>query len=411
MPKVPKYRKHSTRDIGFVEFEKKREYFPGKYNSPESLRAYADFIDRLEKKADTNGHGIPDLRVTRGQRIPIKLLILRYLDYADEKYVKNGRPTGQADIIRLACSVVREMFGEKFVDEFGPLSLEEVQKEFIRTDADLPSRGLCRKEANRRVRLIQQMFGWGVGKELVSREIAGALKYIEMFREGTGKVRESIPVKSVSDAVIDATLPFLPPTVDDMVRVHRLIGGRPQDICNLRWCDIDESDDIWIFTPFEHKMEHKRKVRHIAIRFEAQIIFEQYRHRPVNEFIFSPRETVRIVADRKRAARKTPTKPSQIKREKKKAPRHNEKYSTRAYETAIDRAAAKAGVPPWSPNQLRHAFATETEGSLNREAARILLGHSHQSTTDIYVDENIEKIKEAARAFEKAKGKKPEIDP
>lgn len=180
--------------------------------------------------------------------------------------------------------------------------------------------------------------------------------------------------------------------------------GAKSDTPDLR---ATRADDVWIYTPFEHKTEHKKKARRIAIPQAAQEILKQYHHRPEEEFIFSPRETVRLISERKRAARKTKVQPSQIKRAEralKKAlqnpPKHNPKYRTRAYERAIDRAASRAGVPAWSPNQLRHLFATETESRLDKESARLLLGHSHASTTEIYLDENTEKIKSAARRLE-----------
>ncbi|MBQ2849213.1 MAG: site-specific integrase, partial [Thermoguttaceae bacterium] len=44
------------------------------------------------------------------------------------------------------------------------------------------------------------------------------------------------------------------------------------------------------------------------------------------------------------------------------------------------------GVPSWSPNQLRHAAATEIREKLGLEVARIVLGHSSTSTTEIYAE-------------------------
>jgi integrase len=172
--------------------------------------------------------------------------------------------------------------------------------------------------------------------------------------------------------------------VGDMVLLQRGSGCRPSEVCNVRWCDIDPNDDIWVYEPFENKMEHKKKRRLIALREDSQTILEKYRHRPVEEFIFSPVETMRIISEQKRVARKTKVQPSQVKRSEKahkKNSRLNNKYSTRAYERAIDRAAERAGVTAWSPNQIRHRFATNTDRNVSREAAMIALGHTQQSTT------------------------------
>ena len=93
MAKVPQYRKHSTRQIGFCEYQKKRYYFPGKFNSPESLSAYAEFIKSI---AGQNAGEVveTDLRITKGDNVPICVLCAEFLDWAKNRYQKNGRSTG-----------------------------------------------------------------------------------------------------------------------------------------------------------------------------------------------------------------------------------------------------------------------------------------------------------------------------
>jgi hypothetical protein len=49
-------------------------------------------------------------------------------------------------------------------------------------------------------------------------------------------------VLPVADTAVDATLPHLPPIVADMVRVQRLTGARPGEICILRPADISETE-------------------------------------------------------------------------------------------------------------------------------------------------------------------------
>jgi integrase len=194
----------------------------------------------------------------------------------------------------------------------------------------------------------------------------------------------------VPDDVVEKTLPFLPPMVADMVLLQRELGCRPSEVCNIRWCDIDQSDDIWIYEPFENKMEHKKKRRLIAFRKTSQKILEKYRYRPENEFIFSPKEIMR---------KKYESKMSEKKLEKMLL-KHKDKYSTHAYDHVIEFAAKKANVPHWFPNQLRHRFATATDRNVNREAAMIALGHSRKSTTEIYIDETAEQVKIVARMLD-----------
>lgn len=388
---IPRYRKHSTRNIGFIEFNKKRHYLPGKYNSSTSLTAYADFVSNLAKRKSSSKI---DLRVTHGDEVPISVLCDKFLDWAKTRYQKNGRSTGTYERFRdCIIPLFLEMYGDTSTSRFGPIALKNLRNQFVGT-------GICRNEVNDRIARVKRIFNWGVENELVYESVAGSLRYVTALKPGETMARETLPVRAICDEIISATLPFLPPTVDDMVRVQRLTGCRPSEVCNLRWCNINQTDDIWIYTPIEHKTEHKRKHRHIAIPPAAQMILEKYRHRFIEEFIFSPRETVRIISTKKRAARKSKLTPSQRAREEsasKQKSRYGEKYTIHAYEHAINRAATKAKVLKWSPNQIRHTFATAIEGRHDREMARILLGHSHPSTTEIYIDENMEKIKTAAR--------------
>ncbi len=63
-----------------------------------------------------------------------------------------------------------------------------------------------------------------------------------------------------------------------------------------------------------------------------------------------------------------------------------DKYTTETYGQAIRRAARKAGVPEWSPNRLRHTFATEVRKSHGLEAVQCCLGHAKASVTEIYAE-------------------------
>ncbi len=46
---IPKYRHFAARDKGFVEHAGKRTYFPGKFNSPESVASYAKFLESISE--------------------------------------------------------------------------------------------------------------------------------------------------------------------------------------------------------------------------------------------------------------------------------------------------------------------------------------------------------------------------
>jgi integrase len=357
MSKLPKYRKLSKRNKGFVEHRGKRIYLPGKFNSHESRTAYAKLIENLLKLEE---EGVGKVNLEKIGNIPISLLCVQFLDWAKMRYVKHGRSTGSYERFRDSIvPVLVETSGDIPTSEFGPLALKRVRDVIVKT-------GISRNEVNRRVSHVKRIFSWDVENELVPVTIADALKYVRSLHESETTAHETKPVTFVSSKVIDTTLPHLAPPVADMARIQYYSGCRPSEVCNLRREDVDQSDDIWIYTPWEYKTEHFTKQRQIPLLPDAQAVLERYRNRPADEFIFSPKETMRIIFEIRRASRKTPVQPCQIKRAEK-VKRHPKlrlgtHYSTRAYNYAIRRACKKASVPKWSPNMLRHAFATYVRG-------------------------------------------------
>ena len=398
---IPKILHYKSKDLAYIIVGGNKKYL-GKFGSPEvEIKRLQVWADHLAGRDSSNRKPIPTVKSS------VAVLVQKFLDDARSVYTKHGRQTGTYEQFKIAVDPLLKYFGLTQIQDFGPLALKKLRQKMVDDErvVKYPSgkeirQKLSRNTVNKRIAMIKQVFAWGVENELVSESIASALRYVRDLRAGQTTAHEMPPVRAVESHAVNAILSFLPPTIDDMVRIHRIIGCRPSEVCNLRWCDTNESDDIWIFTPWEWKTEHKNQERPIPILPEAQQFLEKYRHRPVEEFIFSPRETVRIVAERKQAARKTKVTPSQAKRAKeysKKPPKHNERYSTRSYERAIDRACDKAGIPRWNPNQLRHAFATEARELFDAETAQLILGHAQLNTTEIYAEKSLKKIKDAAR--------------
>ena len=109
-------------------------------------------------------------------------------------------------------------------------------------------------------------------------------------------------------------------------------------------------------------------------------------------FLFSPRDSVLLANLEKRRKRKSKVQPSQISRAKKSPKiKPKERYDTGSYRRALQRAAEKAGVELWSPNQLRHTRATEIRKEYGLEAAQIILGHEKADVTQIYAERDKQK--------------------
>jgi len=91
---------------------------------------------------------------------------------------------------------------------------------------------------------IRRMFKWAVAEELVPASVSQALAAMPGLRRGRTDARETEPILPVDDATVEATLPCLPEVVADMVRLQRMTGMRPAEVCILRPSDLDRSGDV-----------------------------------------------------------------------------------------------------------------------------------------------------------------------
>jgi integrase len=181
-----------------------------------------------------------------------------------------------------------------------------------------------------------------------------------------------------------------------MVQVQQLAGMRPGEVVIMRPCDIDRGNGkTWVFRPDSHKTEHHGFARVVFLGPRAQAVLAPFLDREPGAYCFSPREALADLRARQRAARKTKVQPSQEDR-RKRAPRKQPgvRYSVDTYGNAVERACLKAGVPPWQPNQLRHAKATEIRREVGLDAARAVLGHRSPQITEVYAELDLGKAAE-----------------
>jgi integrase len=373
----PKLRRHASGQA-FVSVSGKSIYL-GKWGSPEARAAYRKF------KGDWKPAPLVAM-VSDRDLVSVAVLLDAFFTHAEKRYVKNGVQTSTLSVFATPIRVMRELFADLKIKDFGPLRLERARDEFV-------SQGVARVTANRYARLIIKIFRWGVSREMVDPSIVTALATLEPLRAGTTKARETQVVLPVSDADVDKTLPHLPPIVADMVRVQRLTGARPDEVCSMRSCDIERTGAVWVYRPKGHKLEHHGKARLVPIGPKAQAILAPYLLRAGDAYLFSPAEAVADLRARRHAARVTPEGYGNTigtRRRRKPAVVAGERYDACSYRRAITRAAKKAGITPWAPNRLRHSMATEARRVGGLEVAQIVLGHSLRSTTERYAEVNID---------------------
>ncbi len=332
---------------------------------------------------------LPDIH-----EITVEEVAAAYWTQAKKKYRKHGRQTSEIGNIKCALRPLRELFGDIRAEEFGPMRLQALREHIARTN------NLSRGTVNRRISRIKYMFKWAKNNEIVPGSVYDAIRDVEGLRHGEGNVREPERIQPVPDAVVQATLPYLPETVADMVRFQRLTGCRPGEVCILRPIDVDRTGEVWTYRPWTHKTEHHERDRVILIGPKAQAVLAKYLLRGGETYCFVPAEQRRKQFAEQREHVKHPERDRRRRRANSGLNPH---YSTNSYRVAVYRAVEKANakrkgndlLPEWSPNQLRHTAATEIrEVFKSAEAAQVILGHSRLNTTEIYAEKNLKQARE-----------------
>lgn len=370
MPKrsVPRYALHKSSGLATVKIGKRNHYL-GKYGSPESHAKYATLIREWQ---ETQTDAPKDLTVGT--------LTAMYLEHCQVHYRKHGRETSEVQANRDTMKRVNSLFSKTLAAEFKPRMLKAVRQAMI-------DEGLARSTINGAAGRIRRMFRWAIGdgNEMVPAAVLTGLECVRDLQYGRTSARETEPVKSVPDAFVDAIRPFVTRQVWGIVQFSRMTGARPTEALIVRGCDLNMSGDIWEYRPATHKTEHHGKTRMVFIGNDAQEVLRSFLSTDLQKYLFSPREAVAEMLARR-------CRPGSKMREG-----IGERYSVHSYDKAIERACDKAGVPKWTPNQLRHSFGTRARRAGGIEAARAALGHSSAVTSEIYAEQDAEVSRELLR--------------
>jgi integrase len=434
----PQYCQHKRSGRGYVTLDGQQRWLPGTFGSDESKGAY----DRLIAAWLQAGRTLP--MADAGIGPTVTMIALAFWRHAQAYYVKpDGSPSGEAGNYRVALRALKEMFGDTQAGKFGPKSLKMLRQQMT-TERDgkdpvsgdaVKLTGWSRTYANRQIKRIQQVFRWAASEELLSPTIPAALDTVDAIRNGGGHVRETAPVQPVSDEVVEATLRHLPPPVKAIVQLQQKTGARGGELFPLRTCDIDMKGEVWKYRPAQHKTAHHGKQRVIRFGPQAQEILRPFLRPDMQAFIFQPADSLTWRADRLKKSKAKCDAPPNIRQVK-------ARYTKDTYARAIARACDIAfPLPPalarqqvsavksngrkfkrwetkpewrarlgtdgwralklwrtnhrWHPHQLRHSSGTAYRRHADFETAKIVLGHSSDSMTQLYAERDERKADEA----------------
>lgn len=371
---IPAYRHHKPSGQAVVTLNG-HDFYLGKWKSVESRQEY----DRRIAEWISNGRRLP--QNNPHANLSIAELAVAFLDHACEYYANDGITTSEYNCISNALRPLIELYSRSLIDEFGPLALKAVRQQMI-------DRGWSRPYINRQVNRIRRMFRWGVENELVSPSILHALCAVAPLKRGRTAAPDTEPIKPVSNQLVTATIPHVSRQVAAMINLQLFSGARPGEIVQLRPCDLDRREDVWVYRPARHKTQYRGREREIYFGPLAQFILLPFLNRDQNSFCFSPLEAEAERNAARRKSRKTPMTPSQARRRPKKHPKRKKRdaYTVYSYRRAIKYACQKANIEDWHPNQLRHSCATKIRQLYGLDAAQIILGHKQCDVTQVYAE-------------------------
>jgi integrase len=342
--RVPPYcrqRESGRPDRAYCRIDGKKVWL-GCYGSPESKTKYAELISQAGIASSDTSPPAPPTEPT------VTELMAAYLDHVDEYY---GHKSAEWYHARSFMKLLRKHYGSLPAHEFKAKKLKQLRELWVAED-------WSRKYVNEHVARLKRMFKWATSEEMVPTDVYQSLDSVVGLRKGKCKAHDYDPIKPVSDADVKKTLKFLSEQVTTMVQVQRYCGCRPGELTKIRKKDIDRSGKVWVVKLKKHKTLHHGKQRFILFGPRAQMLLLPRLVCADNDFVFP------------------------IRRD--------------SYRTAVQRAAVKAGVESWFPNQLRHSAGTEAREEMGLEAAQVHLGHARADVTQIYAETSLEKAKEVA---------------
>jgi integrase len=410
MNKIPKYQHFKPRGIGCIKWQGRRIYFPGAFNSPESIKAYRRFIqDNCEKQPPSKTGKLAKPQAAKG--MSLAELADLFLEHVTETF-KGVKQTEYPGYRRILALLV-EHYGELEVAEFGPKRLTEFQKWLAENDhprhvyskdgqlRKTTTYRLTRNSVNHMIGNIKRLFKWGVANEFVDPYQLVGLQAVPGLRIGRTTARESVPREPVSWEAVERVLPLLSPVVADMVRFQWHTGCRPQNVCNICPAEIDTTTSPWTWKPQVHKGNWRGQGLQLFIGPQAEAIIRPYLNRPSEEPCFCPREARRALRQAKGHKGECAFKYL------------NSRYTPSTYGRAIVHGLAglarvrlktpysrekflDAGIEYWTPHQLRHAKAQMIRDEFGLEAAQAVLGHNSLAATQIYAKKRLDLAKELA---------------
>jgi integrase len=328
-----------------------RYHYTGDWGSDEAAAKYLELTARWL----ANGRRLPRWTGDMRRAVTVADLCDAYLGHARSYY-----GDGSSHVVKAVAALQgpRALYGSEDAGAVGVSEWETLQRHWVR-------RGLCRATVNVYGRLLRECYRWAYQRGTVPAESYWRLRDAPMLAKGRGGAVDRPKAPVPTDDAIEAVASSLEETGDRhlgaMVRLQRLTGMRPGEVCRITPGEVDRSGAVWLYRPTRHKTEYRDGTRVVPIGPRAQAVLGPWLDRCA-----------------------APDAPAFSTRD-----RGEEPCCPNLYYLAVTRAARRCGVT-LRPNLLRHAAATAIRKALGLEAAQHVLGHTQARMTEVYARRGVE---------------------
>lgn len=330
-----------------------------------------------------------DVRSPAGDVAHLRHLIDLFIAHAERYYRRAGDGTPTREHRNFASALQRfvAFAGENAAID-SAITAREVRRwrdalaaetrVIVRDGLELEVPALTRTYANKCVGYLRRMVAWAVEYDYVEASVLAELATVQLLRRNRSPARETQPTAPADLEDVRKAIAQMrhncprrtPPIPADVLQLIMLTSARASEILEARSADLRLDEPGPRLEPRQHKTAHHGRVRTIPLCPEALAIVQR-RARPIcpDEYLFpSPSD---------------PTRP----------------YRIESLRAAITRACKAAGVPRFTPHQVRHAVGRLVRREKGLDAASALLGHARVSMTEHYAPLTFENAQAALEAI------------
>lgn len=334
--KIPKLCRHKRRGHAYVvDPETGRQVYMGAWGTVDANQKYSAWVAEFTRR--NRPVTVASLSAPRS----IGELAGRWLEYCGTTYRRaDGRPTGEIHACIRAAELLKSVANQA-IESLTRADLLNIRQQLV-------EQNLSKQTIKHYISRICRCFRWGSDREWVDTDQALRLERLPPLRGNEGRLAKVL--RGIPRRHIFQIYRHLKPNWKPLFLWHLLTGQRAETSLSVTIEDLDRTRIPWVYTPAQHKNLAKGLPLTIMVGPRARKTLEPFIWQAKKGLLFPGRSA-------SGAAYRGPRQ-----------------YS--GYASAMATACKSAGIPHYTPRQVRHTAATFLVQKLVPEAIiGAILGH------------------------------------